>query len=181
MRQLESRRHGERVSLDRSSRIPSMPVRCLPVLTLILLAGCSSAPSSGTNRSSDETLIHETIDRAVSAFGTADIETLIALRTEDSVVLKPGAEPLLGKEARRTSLEDVFDQFDVNETRTVDELDVIGDRAIVWGTYTVTLTPKDGSASTNESGNYIDILHRQTDGSWLFARTIWNAASVSGP
>ena len=181
MRQPEPRRRRERESLDRSSRIPSMPVRYLPVLTLILLSGCSSVPSSDPDRSSDETLIREAIDRAVSAFGTADIETLMSLRTEDSVVLKPGAEPLLGKEARRSSLEDVFDQFDVNETRTVEELDVVGDRAIVWGTYTVTLTPKDGSASTNESGNYIDILHRQTDGSWLFARTIWNAASVNGP
>ncbi len=158
-----------------------MPVRCLPILTLVVLAGCSTVPSSYPDCSSDETLIREAIDRVVSAFGTADIETLMSLRTEDSVVLKPGSEPLLGKEARRVSLEDVFDQFDVNETRTVEELEVVGDRAIVWGTYTVTLTPKDGAASTNESGNYIDILHRQTDGSWLFARTIWNAASINGP
>ena len=149
-----------------------MTVRCLPVLTLILLSGCSSTPSGYPAGSFDEARIREAIDRAVGAFGTSDIETLISLRTEDSVVLKPGAEPLLGKKARRASLED---------TRTVEEIDVVGDRAIVWGTYAVTLTPKDGSASTNESGNYIDILHRQADGSWLFARTIWNAASVNGP
>lgn len=178
---VESRLFRKSESLLRRRRIPSMTVRCLPVLTLILLSGCSSTPSDYPAGSFDEARIREAIDRAVGAFGTSDIETLISLRTEDSVVLKPGAEPLLGKKARRASLEDVFDQFDVDETRTVEEIDVVGDRAIVWGTYAVTLTPKDGSASTNESGNYIDILHRQADGSWLFARTIWNAASVNGP
>ena len=131
MHQPEPQRQRERESLDHSSRIPSMPVRGLPILTLVLLAGCSTVPSSYPDRSSDETLIREAIDRVVSAFGTADIETLMSLRTEDSVVLKPGSEPLLGKEARRVSLEDVFDQFDVNETRTVEELEAVGDRAIV--------------------------------------------------
>ena len=119
-----------------------MTVRCLPVLTLILLSGCGSTPSGHPAGSFDEARIREAIDRAVGAFGTSDIETLISLRTEDSVVLKPGAEPLLGKEARRASLLDVFDRFDVDETRTVEEIDVVGDRAIVWGTYTVTLTPR---------------------------------------
>ena len=181
MPQAESRLFRQSESLLRRSHIRSMTAHCLPALTLILLSGCSSTPSSHPAGSFDEARIREAIDRAVGAFGTSDIETLISLRTEDSVVLKPGAEPLLGKEARRASLLDVFDQFDVDETRTVEEIDVVGDRAIVWGTYAVRLTPKDGSASTNESGNYIDILHRQTDGSWLFARTIWNAASVNGP
>lgn len=154
---------------------------CALIATLFLLGACTEVPKTEPGNAADEARIREIINRAVTAFGAGDAETLAAIRTEDSVVLKPEAEPLIGKQARRDSLEAVFAQFDVDESRTIEEIDIAGNRAIVWGTYKVTLAPKDNSAPICESGNYIDVLHKQPDDSWLFARTIWNATTVSGP
>ena len=151
------------------------------IATLCLFSACTGTPKPEPNHAADEARIRQTIDRAVAAFGAADAETLTAVRTEDSVVLKPKAEPLIGKQARRDSLEAVFAQFNIDESRTIEEIDIAADRAIVWGTYSVILSPKDGSPPINEAGNYIDVLHKQPDESWLFARTIWNTTSVTGP
>jgi len=151
------------------------------IATLCLFSACTGTLKPERNHAADEARIRQTIDRAVAAFGAGDTETLAAIRTEDSVVLKPEAKPLIGKQARRDSLEAVFAQFDVDESRTIEEIDIAGDRAMVWGTYTVILSPKDGSPPISEAGNYIDVLHKQPDESWLFARTIWNATSVTGP
>ena len=158
-----------------------MKLHCVPIAVLLLLSACTEAPKTKPDQTADEARIRATIDRAVKAFDTGNAETLAALQTEDSVVLKPEAEPLIGKQARRDSLEAVFAQFDVDESRTIEEIDIAGDRAIVWGTYKVTLAPKDNSALIRESGNYIEVFHKQPDDSWLFARTIWNATTVSGP
>jgi uncharacterized protein (TIGR02246 family) len=158
-----------------------MKLNCILIATLCLFSACTEAPGPESDHVADEARIREVINRAVAAFGTGDAETLAAIRTEDSVVLKPEAEPLIGKQARHDSLEAVFAQFDVEESRSIKEIDITGDRAIVWGTYTVILAPKDGSPPINEAGNYIDVLHKQPDESWLFARTIWNATSLTGP
>jgi ketosteroid isomerase-like protein len=34
------------------------------------------------------------------------------------------------------------------------------------GTYTLSLTPKEGGPTTHIDGKWLDILKRQTDGSW---------------
>ena len=158
-----------------------MKIPCVLISTLLLFSACTQVPTAEPDHTADKARIREVIDRAVAAFGTGDAETLALIRTEDSVVLKPEAEPLLGKQARRDSLEAVFAQFDVEESRTIKEIDIAGERAIVWGTYTVVLSPKDGSQAINEAGNYIDVLHKQPDESWLFARTIWNTTTITGP
>ena len=157
-------------------RIRQLPKRTVDIVEVSPRDGLQG--ESATIATADKI---ELINRAVAAFGTGDAETLAAIRTEDSVVLKPEAEPLIGKQARHDSLEAVFAQFDVEESRSIKEIDITGDRAIVWGTYTVILAPKDGSPPINEAGNYIDVLHKQPDESWLFARTIWNATSLTGP
>ena len=158
-----------------------MKLHSVLIAILCLLSACTEAPEAKPGRTADEVRIREVIDRAVTAFGTGDAEMLAALQTEDAVVLKPESKPLIGRQARRDDLASVFAKLDVDETRTIDEIDIADDRAIVWGTYTVTLAPKDGSQAINEAGNYIDVLHKQPDESWLFARTIWNATSVTGP
>ena len=43
------------------------------------------------------------------------------------------------------------------------------------GSTALTLTPKAGGDSVEDHGKYIDLLRRQTSGSWKFARLIWNS------
>ena len=150
-------------------------------LIFLLLTACGAEPlAPATAPASDETRVRASVQQAVDAFRAGDVDTLVRLHTDDAVILKPGEEPEIGKPAMRASLESLFEQFTVEESRTIEELEIIGDWAFTWGKYSIKLTPNNGSAPINESGKYIDILRKQPDGSWLFARTMWNTTSPEG-
>ncbi len=152
-----------------------MQSRPISLSVLLLLAACGAPPTP--DPVDDEAGVRESVERAVAAFNTSDVDTLVDLHTDDAVVLKPGKPPEIGRQVMRTSLERVFSMFRVKESRTIEELEIVGDWAFTWGYYSVTLTPTDGSPPINEEGKYIDALRRQPDGSWLFARTMWNVTT----
>jgi uncharacterized protein (TIGR02246 family) len=54
----------------------------------------------------------------------------------------------------------------------IDEVTGSGDLAYATGSYLLTVIAADGS-STLEQGSFIDILRKQSDGSWRIARAIW--------
>ena len=43
------------------------------------------------------------------------------------------------------------------------------------GRYEITLAPKAGDAPMDDTGKYITIYQRQSNGSWKIARDIWNS------
>jgi ketosteroid isomerase-like protein len=49
------------------------------------------------------------------------------------------------------------------------------------GAYNITLTPKTGGQSIRDTGKYITIYSRGSDGRWLIARDIWNSNNQSSP
>lgn len=54
----------------------------------------------------------------------------------------------------------------------IDEVRGTGDLAYATGSYLLTVTAADGTSSL-EQGSFIDILRKQSDGSWRIARAIW--------
>ncbi len=149
------------------------------VLGSALTLGCDprqtkpGAQVSGTGQGDAEP-IRRQVERAVAALNTGDVETLVNLRTDDAVVLKPGGPPEKGKDEIRTNLEALFSSWDINESRTIEEIRSAGEWAFVWGFYEVVLTPIGEGEPVQEKGKYIDILRLESDGEWRFARTIWN-------
>ena len=69
----------------------------------------------------------------MAAFNTSDVDTLVDLHTDDAVVLKPGKPPEIGRQVMRTSLERGFSMFRVKESRTIEELEIVGDWAFTLG------------------------------------------------
>ena len=155
----------------------AMKNNCILLLSLLLLATCGAPTASAPDLAADEAAVRESVERAVEAFNTSDIDALVDLHTDDAVILKPGKPPEIGKQVMRASLEEVFSTFKVSESRTIEEIEIVSDWAFTWGYYSVTLTPIDGSPPIAEEGKYIDILRRQPGGAWLFARTMWNATA----
>jgi uncharacterized protein (TIGR02246 family) len=112
------------------------------------------------------------IEVALRALNTGDAEGYARLHTDDIVVLAPGRPPQVGKDALRLSAQKLSEQ-QIRESRSIDEITVSGNWAIVRGSYDVVLTPKEGGPPKHDSGNYIDILCKK-DGAWRYARSIWN-------
>lgn len=58
---------------------------------------------------------------------------------------------------------------------TAEEVDGRGDIAFVSGTYAMTLTPPGASEPIKDTGKYVEIRRKQTDGRGLIAVDIFNS------
>ena len=114
----------------------------------------------------DIAAIKELYNQATLACRTGDIELYLSIFTEDAVVMPPGYPAATGKEELRPMIEGLFGLFDLELPYTVEEVEVIGDRAFARSSWLYSMTPKDGGETTTSPGKQFDNLKRQSDGSW---------------
>ncbi len=133
------------------------------------------APAPKADIQADEAAIRTLGDQAVAALNANDAAALAAFVTDDVVWMPPNEPPAIGKEAFEALFRASFDEFTFEVTiHPKDELVVAGDWAFARGTYVLVLTPKIGGEPVQESGKFLEIYQRQPDGSWKYARHIWN-------
>ena len=114
----------------------------------------------------DIAAIKELYNQATDACSTGDVEFYLSIFTEDAVVMPPGYPAAMGKEELRPMIEGLFGLFDLELPYTVEEVEVIGDRAFARSSWLYSMTPKDGGETTTSPGKQLDSLKRQSDGSW---------------
>jgi uncharacterized protein (TIGR02246 family) len=102
-----------------------------------------------------------------------DIEAKLRLYTADAVLMPPGTPNLVGLDAIRAEAEERWTSLHWACTGTVDEVQIFGDRAIAWGSFTGVATPREGAPWTG-SGKFLDVFIRAPDGSWKIDRGTWN-------
>ena len=109
-----------------------------------------------------------------AAMNAGDVDAIASLLTGDVVMLPPGVPPVRGVDAVRATFEGMFAQVALNETWTTEEIVVAGDLAYDWSRYVVTITPLGEGEPSTDLGQNLFIARRQQDGSWRYARLIWN-------
>ncbi|MGH9428894.1 MAG: YybH family protein, partial [Terriglobia bacterium] len=119
--------------------------------------------------------IRKLTDEAVVALNRGDIEASLVLQASDAQVLAPLRPAEVGSLAIRGSLESLFRQYSVRESRTLEEVEVHGEWAFTRGSYRSLLIPKDGRPAIEESGKYLEILKQDAAGAWKYYRSIWNS------
>ena len=62
----------------------------------------------------------------------------------------------------------------IEQTASLEEVEVAGDWAFAWGSESFVLVPRGGGSPIQMQGAGMSILRRQPDGSWKFARGINN-------
>jgi uncharacterized protein (TIGR02246 family) len=96
--------------------------------------------------------------------------------TDDCVWLMQGSPALVGKEQIRPVVEATyFGPVTVQLDWEFEELEMLGDRAIGWGWFDQTLTPKEGGEPVNIVGKFLDVFRRNNDGEWQLACISFNA------
>jgi len=99
-----------------------------------------------------------------------DITTLITLWTEDGILFLPGQEPILGRAAIWSYMQDQLPEsqkYVISEyLHCFEEIQVSGDWAYEWGTFTGTYRLKSGGPERHERARLFRVLRRQQDGSW---------------
>jgi len=63
-------------------------------------------------------------------------------------------------------------------TIKIDETVVVGDLAYTRGSYDQATKPKAGGMTTKLTGKFLDILQRQSDGTWKITRDCFNYDAV---
>ena len=146
-------------------------------LTVFVLAIVSAAACSGSQVSTpgDPAPINDIRNRYIAAYNAGDAAAIAALFTEDAVSMPDHRAALIGRAAIENHLRDVFMQFSTSISITPGDTDVAGDVAHEHGTFSVTLTPKAGGNAMTETGNYLVVLKKGSDGNWLVHHDIDNS------
>jgi uncharacterized protein (TIGR02246 family) len=137
-----------------------------------------SAPRPQYSLAEDQKAIAELQQRDIEANIAVDTDRILALRTDDIVYLVPGRAPLVGQDAVRKYLEEIRQQLAdwdmVAYEENWQEVQVVGDFAIQWGTVNIRAKKEGERAESAAVRNMMQVLRRQPDGSWKIARAIWN-------
>ena len=137
-----------------------------------------------TDPAADRQAIRQLTEDWLAAVRAKDIDRLTAMVAEDAVFLPAALPPVRGKQAVAALYRQFFPQFRrVEQTVSIEEIEIAGDWAFSWGFETFVVQPHDGGPEIRRQGKAISILRRQPDGSWLFARGINNTApeNLSAP
>ncbi len=141
----------------------------LVALLVVTTAGCGSRESA-TSTESDVTAIENVIHEVGNALSAGDGNRWGASFTDDAVVMRPGELSTIGREANIGRLQLLFDHNVLQITFSVEEVLVFGDWAFARAIYSETVTPKEGGEAREIYGKSVNLLKRQTDGSWKIAR-----------
>jgi ketosteroid isomerase-like protein len=119
--------------------------------------------------------------RAIAALNDRDVEfalagdptAMMSQWADDIVLLQPAGPIVRGRSmaadaflGAASAIEIIEWMFDFEEIR------ILGDHAIEWGTYRGRMRPRVGGDAFQTSGKLLRVLQRQPDGSWKIHRTI---------
>ena len=143
------------------------------VITLAMLCFTLSCQEQDTE--ADIAAITALYDQYCLAANTNNLNLFISCWDDDAIRLEPDRSSIFGKEDIRAFFKVLYDQFNLNIVIYGDtEIQVSKDMAFGRGTATLSLTPKEGGPTTHFDVKWLDILKRQTDGSWKIYRDMIN-------
>jgi uncharacterized protein (TIGR02246 family) len=121
----------------------------------------------------------------VAATQSGDPQALADLFTDDAVLLEPDAPAVIGKKAildgnKKEKVEHpggktVKYKVDVKDTQ------IIEGWAFEWAYFETSYRETDKAPVQSFRGKVLRVMKRQADGSWKFARMMWNLAEDNGP
>lgn len=115
-------------------------VATLVVLAVESYAQPGPAPLSGTE--ADRQAISRLREQEIAAFSSGDVEKLLALFTDDLVLMPPNEPAVVGKAAARVWARQMYQQFKIEGSYTsTADLRLIGDWAFERMSFKLKLTP----------------------------------------
>ena len=153
------------------------------VLSLLAVTACSGSgappPPAAPARpardvKADLAAIARLRDEYLAAHNAGDIDRLMALWADDAIFLPTDEPTIYGKAAIREHIQEILDQIPARVALSLEETRVADDWAFDRGVETVTMGSQASGESVTMRVKYICILQRQVDGSWKFARYIYN-------
>jgi uncharacterized protein (TIGR02246 family) len=147
-----------------------------------LLVDCfnSNGPVGGADAATDEAddvaNVEAVWDEYVAAANDEDTERWLALWAVDGLRVPPSefGPRQFGKDEIRAVMNPAFAAFDNVITIDSEGIEILGEKAYSYGTFELSLTPKEGGDTLTLIGNFLTILGKQEDGSWKILIDTWN-------
>jgi uncharacterized protein (TIGR02246 family) len=117
----------------------------------------------------DEEAIRAMHERWIAAVNAADLDCLMALMTDDAVLLNPG-QTLVSKQSFPAVFSGGHRQFRLHCSSVIEELVIAGDFAHSRCRDALTAIPHGGGETLQLAGFRLTVYRRQGDGRWLLAR-----------
>jgi len=137
---------------------------------LMCIVACQPSPGSGSVDTAKEASAIAQLEAEWSdMFGARDLDGIAALLAQDTVVIMPGSEPIVGIENVLAATEEMLESDD--EVSWASDFAFVapgGDMAYDYGTATTRLA--DGSVVT---GNYLVVWVKE-NGQWKIAADMFN-------
>lgn len=142
------------------------------LLLLLLAAAC--AREAAPDPAADRQAIAAVRAQFEAAENASDIEQVRAAFAEDIQMMAPNAPAAVGIDSAVARLQRTFDAGRLAIRYESEEIVAFGDWGFDRGTYRFTMTPASGAAASSQTGKYLWISQRQTDGTWKLSRVTWN-------
>jgi ketosteroid isomerase-like protein len=156
--------------MKKSNRLLSVILLATALAMLLSAISCQKQDTEA-----DIAAINEMYDQYSIYVNTGDLDSFISLWDDNAIRMEPDNPSVIGKENIRKSFEIPFAVFNIKFSHGSDtELQVANDIAFIRGTYTMSLTPKEGGPTTNFDGKALSINKKQADGSWKIYINIFN-------
>ena len=147
-------------------------MRMLQIVGVIVSLAAASNAAAQT-ASPDVTKVRTAYLTAVNA---GDPKGVAALYTEDGVEMPPNEAMVKGRAAIEKYQTGFLTAYTVKLSLTGIESMATGDSAYDVGTYSQTITPKQGAGKpTTDRGKFVVLLRRGADGQWRVKYAIYNS------
>lgn len=153
-----------------------MKTKCVLVGCCLLFSIAFGSISAADAGSADEQTVRDLDDQWSAAASAKDLEKTVSFYSDDAMVMPPNAAAATTKEAVRKLWQDLFavPGVAINWHATKVEVAKSGDVAYTTGTYQFTMNDATGKP-VNDTGKYVAIWKKQTDGKWKCSADIWNS------
>ena len=143
-------------------------------LSVLVLTACAAPPAVVDDTAQEEADI-QAINRIIElwdeVWAAGDVDAILALVTDDYIGMESNRPAIVGKEAFRESQQSFFDEYSVQDPKSVsEESRLAGDWAYGRGSWSGTYIPKAGGDPIHVTIKWMGISERQADGSWKISR-----------
>jgi ketosteroid isomerase-like protein len=141
------------------------------IAMLGVAVGCNAParPAVSSEPATDSTA-HLAHAAYTAAINSNNLDSLMAMMTEDVVFLAAHSPPIIGKAAVRDWAEGYLQAFTTSWDKPTQEFVVAGEWAFERYNYKSTDTPRGGGTPVVDTGWGLVIYHRDPDGRWRVAR-----------
>ena len=137
------------------------------------MSACAPAAPAPVDTAADEAALKAVTAAWLDAYNAGDVEKIVAMYTEDGVLMPPHAGVATGHTAIRAFLTADTAGAKAAGVKLVPgaaTAGVAGDTGWESGSYTTT----DSSGATVDSGSYLSVS-RRSNGKWLYVRDTYNS------